>query len=185
MQTTTAASLPDLAAAAQAGDPAAREQLFKALQPIVAKTARGIIGPGVRVGEDAIQEALLDIGNGLDGIDDPSKILSWAKAVTANRTQKVIAREKAHGAEPLDPELLAQTTVGLAPTEKVELIEAFRTLPARQRAVTYFRAEGHSVKEVAEMLGCAEGTVKAFYHHGRARLKAELRRRGLTPDRFE
>src|SRR4051794_18891281 len=125
MQTTTTA-LPDLAAAAQAGDPAAREQLLKALQPIVAKTARGIIGPGVRVGEDAIQEALLDVGNGLDGIDDPSKILSWAKAVTANRTKKAIAREKAHGAEPLDPELLAQTTVGLAPSEKVELIEAFR-----------------------------------------------------------
>ncbi len=185
MQTTAPAALPDLAAAAQAGDPAARDQLFEALRPIVAKTARSIIGPGVWVAEDAVQEALLDIASSLDGLGDPSKVSSWAKAVTANRTQKVIAKEKAHGAEPLDPELLARTTVGLAPSEKVELIEAFRTLPARQRAVTYFRSEGHSVREVAEVLGCAEGTVKALYHHGRARLEAELRRRGLTPDRFE
>jgi len=185
MQITAPASLSDLAAAAQAGDPAAREQLFKALRPIVAKTARSIIGPGVWVAEDAIQEALLDIANSLHRLGDPSKISWWTKTVTANRTQKVIAREKVHGAEPLDPELLARTTVGLAPFEKVELIEAFRTLPARQRAVTYFRSEGHSVKEVSEMLGCAEGTVKALYHHGRGRLEAELRRRGLTPDRFE
>ncbi|TMK57395.1 MAG: sigma-70 family RNA polymerase sigma factor [Actinobacteria bacterium] len=185
MQTTALATLPDLAAAAQAGDPAARDQLFEALRPIVAKTARSIIGPGVWVAEDAIQETLLDIANSLDGLGDPSKISSWAKTVTANRTQKVIAREKAHGAEPLDRDLLDRITVGLTPAEEVELIEAFRTLPARQRAVTYFRAEGHSVKEVAEMLGCAEGTVKACYHHGRARLEAELRRRGLTPDRFE
>lgn len=100
MQTTAPAALPDLAAAAQAGDPAARDQLFEALRPIVAKTARGIIGPGVWVAEDAIQEALLDVANSLDGLSDPSKISSWAKKVTANRTQKVIIREKAHARSP-------------------------------------------------------------------------------------
>ena len=39
-------------------------------------------------------------------------------------------------------------------------------LPDRQRdAIVYRLIEGRSTKETAELMGCAEGTVKALLHH--------------------
>jgi RNA polymerase sigma-70 factor, ECF subfamily len=46
------------------------------------------------------------------------------------------------------------------------IVEAIADLPERQRdAITYRLVEGHSTRETAELMGCAEGTVKALLHH--------------------
>jgi RNA polymerase sigma-70 factor, ECF subfamily len=46
------------------------------------------------------------------------------------------------------------------------IVEAIADLPDRQRdAITYRLVEGHSTRETAELMGCAEGTVKALLHH--------------------
>ena len=48
-------------------------------------------------------------------------------------------------------------------------------LPPRQRAAVLLRHElGYSVREAAEILGCAEGTVKALTHQGLERLRLDL-----------
>jgi DNA-directed RNA polymerase specialized sigma24 family protein len=180
-QTTSIAFL----AAAQAGDPHARERLARGLDPIVTATARGIAVAGSWIAEEAAQVALIDIFNGLPGLEDPERIVPWAKTITVRRTIKMDDAERRRGIVPLDFDLMARTTSGLLTSEKIEVLEAFRCLPARQRAVTHLRLTGHKESEVAEMLGCAVGTVKAAFHHGRARLEAELRWRELTPDRFE
>ncbi len=50
--------------------------------------------------------------------------------------------------------------------------EAVSTLPERQRAVIVARFFlGYDVATTAEMLGCAEGTVKATTHQAIARLR--------------
>ena len=54
------------------------------------------------------------------------------------------------------------------------VVAALTTLPADQRAaLVLVDMEGYPVAEVAEMLGCAEGTVKSRCSRGRAKL-AEL-----------
>ena len=55
------------------------------------------------------------------------------------------------------------------------VLEALATLPADQRAaLVLVDMEGYPVAEVAEMLGCAEGTVKSRCSRGRARLATLL-----------
>ncbi len=55
------------------------------------------------------------------------------------------------------------------------VLDALATLPADQRAsLVLVDMEGYPVAEVAEMLGCAEGTVKSRCSRGRAKLAALL-----------
>ena len=55
------------------------------------------------------------------------------------------------------------------------VLDALSTLPADQRAaLVLVDMEGYPVAEVAEMLGCAEGTVKSRCSRGRARLAGLL-----------
>jgi RNA polymerase sigma-70 factor (ECF subfamily) len=55
------------------------------------------------------------------------------------------------------------------------VLDALESLPPAQRAaLVLVDMEGYPVQEVAEMLGCAEGTVKSRCFRGRARLAAVL-----------
>jgi RNA polymerase sigma-70 factor (ECF subfamily) len=55
------------------------------------------------------------------------------------------------------------------------VVAALNTLPADQRAaLVLVDMEGYPVAEVAEMLGCAEGTVKSRCSRGRAKLAGLL-----------
>lgn len=67
-----------------------------------------------------------------------------------------------------------------AASARVEMSRAVRQalmeLPERQRAVVICRIlEGRSTRETAEVLGCAEGTVKASLHHALRALEPHLR----------
>ena len=69
-----------------------------------------------------------------------------------------------------------------SPTSRAEdaerrrrVLAALATLPAEQRAaLVLVDMEGYPVAEVAEMLGCAEGTVKSRCSRGRTKLAALL-----------
>jgi RNA polymerase sigma-70 factor, ECF subfamily len=64
--------------------------------------------------------------------------------------------------------------LSVAAERRRRVLDALATLPAAQRAaLVLVDMEGYPVHEVAEMLGCAEGTVKSRCFRGRARL-AEL-----------
>ena len=66
------------------------------------------------------------------------------------------------------------------------MLAALATLPAEQRAaLVLVDMEGYGVAEVAEILGCAVGTIKSRCARGRARLApllGVLRADAVTPD---
>ncbi len=63
----------------------------------------------------------------------------------------------------------------LATAEVVDLRDAVRSLPKREREVITLRYYGdRSVADVAELLGISEGTVKAAAHAARNRLRSRL-----------
>ena len=64
--------------------------------------------------------------------------------------------------------------LSVAADRRRRVLDALDTLPPAQRAaLVLVDMEGYPVQEVADMLGCAEGTVKSRCFRGRARL-AEL-----------
>jgi RNA polymerase sigma-70 factor, ECF subfamily len=69
-----------------------------------------------------------------------------------------------------DPELERMRSIVAA-----ELEAAVRSLPEASRAVILLDLEGFSETEVAEVLGCAVGTVKSRLSRARATLRTKLR----------
>jgi RNA polymerase sigma-70 factor (ECF subfamily) len=64
----------------------------------------------------------------------------------------------------------------IARERKARLWQAIDELPDRLRSVTVLAAiEGHGVKEVAELLGVAEGTIKSRLFEARQKLHEKLR----------
>jgi RNA polymerase sigma factor (sigma-70 family) len=60
--------------------------------------------------------------------------------------------------------------------EQIVLIEAIRMLPRRQREVLALHClVGHSLAEVAEIIGIREGTAKTHLHRARKRLQEMMR----------
>jgi RNA polymerase sigma-70 factor (ECF subfamily) len=167
-----------LAAQAMQGNSAALDLLLARLGPEVTRITRSI-APGSWVAEEAAQEALIDIVSGIGRLRDPESVVGWARTIAARRVRDALKKEAAHGAEPLDPQLLGPG-MNLA---TMPLIEAFRTLPTRQRAVAGLRLiRGLGESEVSEVLEIARGTVKFHVSAARRHLRAELQERGMEPE---
>ncbi len=86
----------------------------------------------------------------------------------------------ATAATELDP-----AEIAVADERRRQVLDALATLTPEQRAaLVLVDMEGYSVAEAAEMLGCAEGTVKSRCSRGRARLAPLLGvLRGTPPAR--
>jgi RNA polymerase sigma factor (sigma-70 family) len=59
----------------------------------------------------------------------------------------------------------------------VLLREYLQSLPSQQRRALKLDAEGESRRDIAQLLGCGEETVKTHLERARRRLRAELRNR--------
>ena len=124
--------------------------------------------------EDLAQDAFLAAHKSWDRIGRYDKPEAWVRRVVANmsvslfrrkmREARAIARMNVPGA--VLPSLAA---------EDEEFWEAVRALPKRQsQAIALFYLEDLSIAQIAEILDCAQGTVKAHLHKGRARLANKL-----------
>lgn len=126
------------------------------------------------VAEDVVQEALeaaWQRWGEVSGYDRPG---AWARRVVANRAagrgRRAGRERRAYGrwmggrSDEVEPEM---------PDES--FWDEVRNLPERQaQAVALFYLEDLPVADIAVVLGCAEGTVKAHLHRGRLRLAHAL-----------
>jgi RNA polymerase sigma-70 factor (ECF subfamily) len=76
-----------------------------------------------------------------------------------------------------EPPLLARAQLGTPlPVRRLSLDAAIAGLPGRAREVFVLHdVEGFAGPEIAEMLGVAEGTVRAHLHRARALMRETLR----------
>jgi RNA polymerase sigma factor (sigma-70 family) len=139
----------------------------------------------VHTAEDAFQATFLVLARKAASIGRPEALGPWLHGVAARISLKARAREArrqaaerqaaAHmrtAAEPEDP-----TWRDLRPL----LDDAVGRLPERLRVpfVLHY-LEGRTVSAIARDLGCPRGTVATHLARARQRLRAGLRRRGLT-----
>jgi RNA polymerase sigma-70 factor (ECF subfamily) len=161
-------------------DPGTREQFddfYRREFPRMATLACAVSGSRL-VAEDIAQDAMIEARNRWETIGSYDKPGAWVRRVTIQLASKRLRRARAETAallrvnqsEPIPP----------GPEDVEDVLRAISRLPRRQRAaITLCYLEDQSVREIAEILGCAEGTVKAHLHKARTSL-ARMLTEGIT-----
>lgn len=123
---------------------------------------------------DVLQESWIAIARGIAGLAEPESFPAWAYRIVTRR-----AAEAVRGRRPAD-ELDENHTAAPAPEPDngVELLRAaLRHLSGERRALLALHyVDGLQLRELAEVLGIPEGTVKSRLHHARERLRAHIER---------
>jgi RNA polymerase sigma-70 factor, ECF subfamily len=176
LQAETAGQSAGLLERAKAGDLEAFDQLMRLHEKQVLGTALRLVG-NLQDAQDAAQETFLRLYKCLNRLPDIQEIKPWLYRVTVNvcndmhRSRRRRAWEPLSGPDPAssqpDPEL------AWFDQERGRLVEmALKTLPEKERAAVVLRdMQGLSTREVAEILGSSEVTVRSQISVARGKLK--------------
>jgi RNA polymerase sigma-70 factor (ECF subfamily) len=176
-----------------AGDPDAFAELFARHQDRLWAVALRTMG-NPHDAADGLQDALVAAYRRADSFRGDAAVTTWLHRVVVNACLDRLRAAKVRRATALPDDLeehagLGSSYTSTSPADDPEevaiaadrrraLLHALATLPAEQRAaLVLVDMEGYPVAEVAEMLGCPEGTVKSRCSRGRERLAALLRDR--------
>lgn len=152
------------------------DDLFKAelteLIPHMRAFARGLCG-GAHQGDDLAQEALLRAWQARASYQPGTNLKAWTFMIVRN--QFYSDKRRSWRTQPLDQEVAERTLVArdnpMATLELDEVRRALAMLPEEQRdALIMIGAGGLAYEEVAEMAGCAVGTIKSRVSRARDRL---------------
>jgi RNA polymerase sigma-70 factor (ECF subfamily) len=140
---------------------------------------------------DGLQDGLIAAYRRAGSFRGDAAVTTWLHRVVVNACLDRIRAAKVRRADPLPEGLEEYGDRGTAtgdqsaaadPAETAvrserqrAVLDALGRLPAEQRAaLVLVDMEGYPVSEVAQMLNCAEGTVKSRCSRGRARLALDL-----------
>ena len=158
------------------GDLTAFEEIVRLHERQVLGTALGFLGH-LEDAQDAAQEVFLKLYRHLKRLEDIRELRAWLYRVTANvchdlrRTRRRWPTEELSGQEPSggagNPEQVWQLE------ERKQVVErALKRLPEKERAAVVLRdVEGLSTREVAEILGSSETTVRSQICSARMKMK--------------
>jgi RNA polymerase sigma-70 factor (ECF subfamily) len=175
-----AADLPALVDRARRREPAAHRELFQRYLRLVHRVATRIHGPGPDV-EDIVQTTFVEAFRSLADFRGDALFSTWLTRI-AVRVAMRATKKRALRAVPLDqafdqaadtpgPERLAAAREGLTVVER--LLGQLR--PKRRAAFVLNVLEGHSVDEVAAILGASATAVKVRVHDARRQFERSLK----------
>lgn len=164
-----------LVKAVQAGDQEAFYQLFQQYKNEAYKTACLITGN--RSGaEDVVQEAFVQVFLKVKSLKQPEQFRSWFYKLLTRTAWRMGKRDK---------KLLPVEQIFEVMDEKGQydqqqawawLYDEIKQLEPKQKTViVLYYFNGFTVKEIAVILGCLEGTVKSRLHTARKNLQASLK----------
>lgn len=177
MTTATPDADEDIVRRVKAGERHLFEVLMRRHNPRVYRVARSIAADEAEA-EDIMQEAYVRAFTHIDGFEGRAKFSTWLTRITLN--EALGRRRSARPFAEADLEAMKDRSdspeESIASAQIVALLErAVAGLPEHFRVVFVLRAvEQLSVREVAEVLGIAEDTVKTRYFRARAALKDAL-----------
>jgi RNA polymerase sigma-70 factor (ECF subfamily) len=149
-------------------------ELYKTEHDRVFQVAYALSGDAATA-EDATQEAFVRALERWDRLRDQPWAAAWVTTTAVNLARRMLRRR--HW-------MLSAGASEVSPVEdgELDLWQAVRRLPYRQQqAVTLHYALDLPVAQVAEAMGCREGTVKA--HLARARAELRIWLEGAPDDR--
>jgi RNA polymerase sigma-70 factor (sigma-E family) len=123
--------------------------------------------------EDRAQEAFLRAYRDWSRIGSMHRPVTWVYVVALNDERRRWKRRRIDTTD-REPELPAPDIAGSVVTT-IAIRDALKSLTERQRTIVVLRFFSElRVAEIARVMGCAEGTVKATLHQALARLRIEM-----------
>lgn len=143
--------------------------------------------------EDIAEDSVLRAIEKIDTIKKPSEFPAWIRRIAENKAKDYIKKDK----PTYMGENFEYTTNDLNSDQKVlpekmadsqENIDLYKKLISKltddqKNALVLNRIEGYKTREIAEMLGCSENTIKSRIHQGEKKLVKEaenLKKKGYT-----
>jgi RNA polymerase sigma-70 factor (ECF subfamily) len=128
---------------------------------------------------DLAQTAFLKAYEGLRGFRRQASFKTWLYRIAINLCKNYLrdqGKKKWDSLGEMDPPSTANPLHELIEHEdQWVLAQAWAKLPEKQRRTVSLKVqEGMKYREIAEVLGCSVGTIKANFHHACTRLRAML-----------
>jgi RNA polymerase sigma factor (sigma-70 family) len=167
---------------ARRGDLRAYEELVRRYQDVAFRLAYTILGSAEEA-EDAVQEGFVRAYHALDRFRSGAPMRPWLLTIVANaaRTRRAtIGRRptltlQAAATHPSDDSAQSPEAVALVTEQRRELLGAVNALrDDDQRVIAYRYFLDLSEAEMADLLGCARGTVKSRLSRALGRLRQQL-----------
>jgi RNA polymerase sigma factor (sigma-70 family) len=175
--------LIELVCAAQNGEEAAATDLYNAFQKdLYYHILKTVNDP--TLAEDLLQDTFIEILQTINNLNEPAAFPSWSKQVAYHkctayfkRRRDILADENEDGLSIFDT--IEEDNAEFIPDEALDKADLKQTihamideLPDEQRSALLLRYfDEISVKEIAEIQGVTEGTVKSRLNYGRKAIK--------------
>jgi RNA polymerase sigma-70 factor (ECF subfamily) len=156
-----------------------------AFEDLVRKYQRPIYYLALRFARE--EQAAADLGQttflkafqGLQGFRGQSSFKTWLYRIAINLCKNYLrdhGKKKEDSLGEMDPPSTANPLRELIEHEsQALLVQAWGKLPEKQRMTVVLKVqEGMKYREIAEVMGCSVGTIKANFHHACTRLRAML-----------
>jgi RNA polymerase sigma-70 factor (ECF subfamily) len=169
----------DLVARCQAGDVDAFSELYTRYSSRIYTLVVRMSG-SPQTGEDLLQEIFLQAYRKIGSFKGDAAIGTWLYRLALNHCLDFVRgrqakMEKATDALEVDGNEALATAPRESPVERIDLERAIQQLPVGCREVFVLHdVEGYEHKEIAAMLGIAEGTSKSQVFKARMKLRALL-----------
>lgn len=161
-----------LIADAKAGDLNAFEQLYRAHVGLVYSLSYRMVANSARA-EELTQEAFVRVWQKLNLFDGQSAFSTWLYRLATNVVLSDLRKKQlVDTKEDFDQMVAEQAHIESHPGEGRDLEAGILQLPDKARQVFVLHdVEGFKHKEIADMLGIAEGTSKTQLHRARKLLR--------------
>ena len=168
----------DLVRRVREGDREAFGELVERYAEPARRVARAMLG-NADDGDDAAQDGFFNALVRLEQYDEQRPFGPWVLRIVANAALDRRRRRAVRNTEPLTDQRPSRDGDPAELTDRrlmLERLEAALTdLPERQSAaVVLFDVEGYSHREIAQILGVREGTVRSDVFHARRHLRTAL-----------
>ena len=162
---------------ARRGDAAAFEQLYREHSGWVYALARRM-AEDETLARDMTQEIFIRLWQKLETFRGDSEFTTWFRRIAINVCLNKVGDERRRTKRVFTTDDVAVFETGgraQTPDAGIDLERAISTLPTHARTVfVLHEVEGYKQREIAEMTGVAEGTVKSQLHRARKLLQAAI-----------
>ncbi len=178
-ETQASMSETDLVREAQAGSADAFERLYrKHGRRVYAVCLRMVSDPGRA--EELMQDAFVRAWSAIGSFQHRSAFGTWLHRLAVNVVLSDMRAEKRRSSRellPVELEEFEREVGGAMPETRVDLERAIAALPSGAKEVLILHdIEGYRYREIAELIGVAEGTVKSQLSRARRLVREALER---------